>query len=68
MTALVAHSGSTSPTAGQRCVRQPVYLVLTLIQPMIWLLLFGRAVLVVDSRASATASPTWSSSRRAWSR
>jgi ABC-2 type transport system permease protein len=42
MTTLVAHSTYLSARSVKALLRQPVFLVITLIQPMIWLLLFGR--------------------------
>ena len=39
--ALVAHSSYLSVRSIRALVRQPVFLVITLIQPMVWLLLFG---------------------------
>jgi ABC-2 type transport system permease protein len=41
VTTLVAHSTYLSMRSIKALVRQPVFLVITLIQPMIWLLLFG---------------------------
>jgi ABC-2 type transport system permease protein len=40
-TTLVTHSAYLSMRSVRALVRQPVFLVITLIQPMIWLLLFG---------------------------
>ncbi len=42
MTALATHSGLMTKRALTTLLRQPAYLVITLIQPMIWLLLFGQ--------------------------
>lgn len=42
MTALVSHSTLLAQRSLTVLVRQPAYLVITLIQPMIWLLLFGQ--------------------------
>ncbi len=39
---LLAHSGYLSLRSIKALIRQPVFLVITLIQPMIWLLLFGK--------------------------
>jgi ABC-2 type transport system permease protein len=42
MTALVTHSALLTRRSLTVLVRQPAYLLITLIQPMIWLLLFGQ--------------------------
>jgi ABC-2 type transport system permease protein len=42
MSTLVSHSTYLSLRSVRALLRQPVFLVITLIQPMIWLLLFGR--------------------------
>ncbi|NUR09132.1 MAG: ABC transporter permease [Nocardioidaceae bacterium] len=42
MSTLVAHSTYLSWRSIRAFVRQPIFLVITLIQPMIWLLLFGK--------------------------
>ena len=42
MTALVSHSALLTRRSLTVLVRQPAYLLITLIQPMIWLLLFGQ--------------------------
>ncbi len=39
---LLAHSAYLSMRSIKALIRQPVFLVITLIQPMIWLLLFGK--------------------------
>jgi len=41
MTTLVAHSGYLTTRALRALLRQPIYIAFTLIQPIIWLLLFG---------------------------
>ena len=41
MTTLLAHSTYLTGRSVKALVRQPVFLVVTLIQPMVWLLLFG---------------------------
>ena len=42
MTTLVTHSAYLTQRSLRALVRQPVFLVITLIQPMVWLLLFGQ--------------------------
>lgn len=42
MTALISHSTLLTKRSLTAFLRQPAYLVITLIQPMIWLLLFGQ--------------------------
>ena len=42
MSTLVAHSGYLTMRSVQALVRQPIFLVVTLIQPVVWLLLFGQ--------------------------
>jgi ABC-2 type transport system permease protein len=42
MTLLVAHSTYLTGRSIKALIRQPVFLVVTLIQPMVWLLLFGQ--------------------------
>jgi len=42
MSALITHSTYLSMRSVKALVRQPLFLVITLIQPMIWLLLFGK--------------------------
>jgi ABC-2 type transport system permease protein len=42
MSTLVAHSAYLTNRSLKALVRQPVFLVITLIQPMVWLLLFGQ--------------------------
>jgi ABC-2 type transport system permease protein len=42
MNTLVAHSAYLSMRSVRSLIRQPIFLVITLIQPMIWLLLFGK--------------------------
>ncbi len=42
MTALLSHSALLTRRSLTGLVRQPAYLLITLIQPMIWLLLFGQ--------------------------
>ena len=42
MSTLVAHSTYLSWRSIKALLRQPIFLVITLIQPMIWLLLFGK--------------------------
>ena len=42
MTALLTHSALLTRRSLTGLVRQPAYLLITLIQPMIWLLLFGQ--------------------------
>ena len=42
MSTLVVHSAYLSMRSIRALVRQPMFLVFTLIQPMIWLLLFGK--------------------------
>ena len=42
MATLVSHSAYLSMRSIRAFVRQPIFLVITLIQPMIWLLLFGK--------------------------
>jgi len=42
MSTLVAHSAYLTNRSVRALVRQPVFLVITLIQPMVWLLLFGQ--------------------------
>lgn len=42
MTTLVAHSGLLTVRGLRTLSRQPAYLAFTLVQPMVWLLLFGQ--------------------------
>jgi len=42
MTTLVAHTGFLTQRALRAMLRQPIFVVITLAQPMIWLLLFGQ--------------------------
>ena len=42
MSTLIAHSTYLSWRSIKALLRQPIFLVITLIQPMIWLLLFGK--------------------------
>jgi ABC-2 type transport system permease protein len=42
MSTLVSHSTYLTARSVKALVRQPIFLVITLIQPMIWLLLFGK--------------------------
>jgi len=42
MTTLAVHSGQLTLRGLRALLRQPVYVAITLIQPMIWLLLFGQ--------------------------
>jgi len=42
MTTLAAHSGQLTLRGLRALLRQPFYVAITLIQPMIWLLLFGQ--------------------------
>jgi ABC-2 type transport system permease protein len=42
MTTLVTHSAYLTQRSLRALVRQPIFLVITLIQPMVWLLLFGQ--------------------------
>jgi ABC-2 type transport system permease protein len=42
MSTLVTHSAYLSMRSVRALLRQPIFLVITLIQPMIWLLLFGK--------------------------
>ena len=42
MSTLVAHSTYLSMRSIKAMLRQPIFVVITLIQPMIWLLLFGK--------------------------
>jgi len=42
MSTLVAHSAFLTQRSVKALIRQPVFLVITLIQPMVWLLLFGQ--------------------------
>jgi ABC-2 type transport system permease protein len=42
MSMLVAHSTYLTGRSVKALVRQPIFLVMTLIQPMVWLLLFGQ--------------------------
>lgn len=42
MTALLVHSGRFTVRGIRALLRQPVYVAITLVQPMIWLLLFGQ--------------------------
>ena len=46
MTVALAHSAVPHARSATALVRQPIFLVLTLIQPMVWLLLFGAALQV----------------------
>jgi ABC-2 type transport system permease protein len=41
MSTLVSHSAYLSMRSVRALLRQPIFLVITLIQPMVWLLLFG---------------------------
>jgi ABC-2 type transport system permease protein len=41
MSTLVSHSAYLSMRSVKSLIRQPIFLVITLIQPMVWLLLFG---------------------------
>ena len=45
-------------------VRQPVFLVITLIQPVIWLFLFGNLFRRSSNSAASAPRPTWTT----WSR
>jgi ABC-2 type transport system permease protein len=57
LTALVADSGHFVARAVRALVRQPAFLVITLVQPVIWLLLFGQLFKrVVDIPGFATGS------------
>jgi ABC-2 type transport system permease protein len=42
MTTLLVHSAYLTNRSVKALIRQPVFLVITLIQPMVWLLLFGQ--------------------------
>jgi ABC-2 type transport system permease protein len=42
MSTLLTHSAYLSMRSVRALIRQPIFLVITLIQPMIWLLLFGK--------------------------
>jgi ABC-2 type transport system permease protein len=42
MSTLIAHSAYLSLRSVRALTRQPVFLLITLVQPMIWLLLFGK--------------------------
>ncbi|QWF83432.1 ABC transporter permease [Amycolatopsis sp. CA-230715] len=42
MTTFVSHSGLLTGRALRTVTRQPAYLLFTLVQPMVWLLLFGQ--------------------------
>jgi ABC-2 type transport system permease protein len=42
MSTLLTHSAYLSVRSVRALIRQPIFLVITLIQPMIWLLLFGK--------------------------
>lgn len=42
MTTLAVHSGQLTLRGLRTLLRQPVYVAITLVQPMIWLLLFGQ--------------------------
>ena len=42
MTTLAIHSGQLTARGLRALLRQPVYVAITLVQPMIWLLLFGQ--------------------------
>jgi ABC-2 type transport system permease protein len=42
MTTLVAHTGHLTGRSLRAMLRQPAFVVITLVQPMIWLLLFGQ--------------------------
>ncbi|RZS38928.1 ABC-2 type transport system permease protein [Herbihabitans rhizosphaerae] len=42
MTTMVTHTGYLIARALRALLRQPVFIVITLVQPMIWLLLFGQ--------------------------
>ncbi len=42
MTTMVSHSALLTRRSVVALVRQPIFLVVTLIQPMVWLLLFGQ--------------------------
>ncbi len=47
--------------------RQPAYAVITLIQPVIWLFLFGSSSARSSSSAASGPRPTWTTWCRAWS-
>lgn len=49
MSTLVAHSTYLTQRSIKALMRQPIFLVLTLIQPMVWLLLFGQLFKAVST-------------------
>jgi ABC-2 type transport system permease protein len=68
MSTLVAHSAYLTNRSLKALVRQPVFLVITLIQPMVWLLLFGQLFeSVVSIPGFSGAAATCSSSLQGWS-
>ncbi len=57
MTTLVSHSGYLTQRLIKALLRQPAFVVITLVQPMIWLLLFGQLFKrVVELPGFATGS------------
>ena len=68
MSTLMSHSAYLSMRSIRALIRQPVFLVITLIQPMIWLLLFGKlfeSVVQIPGFDGGGSRRTWSSSRPA---
>ena len=64
---LARHSGYLTVRSLRALWRQPAFAAATLVQPVIWLLLFGqlfRSVVTIPGFGTGHG-PTWSSSRRA---
>jgi len=60
MTAIATHTSLMTGRQLRALARQPAYLVISLIQPVIWLFLFGSLFRkIVELPGSSALRPTW---------
>ncbi|WP_221327144.1 hypothetical protein [Actinoplanes sp. L3-i22] len=68
MTTLVAHTWWMTARRLKVLVKQPAFIVIMLIQPAIWLFLFGTCSARSSRSPASAAATTWTTSSRASSR
>ena len=66
MTTIAAHTTWMTGRQLRAIARQPAYMVIMLIQPVIWLFLFGSLFRKVVELPGFGPRPTWTTWSRAW--
>ena len=66
MTTIATHTSLMTGRQLRAIARQPAYLVIILIQPVIWLFLFGSLFRKVVELPGFGARPTWTTWSPAW--